>query len=194
MIKDVNSENSFNNQSKNLRNLYEGDLVWARNFQRGEKWVEGKVVKITGLVTYLIEIGDFRTNKHIDQLRFRDSIDIFDKPHSDGDFNSIIINDCKINNDRLSLQNTCLQETPGIMHGTNVNETDANNMQPCNATPTSNMQPCNVTPTINDDHNKTLLTSKSYVDNISPTDTQLTENVRPTRIRKPPAYLNDYTT
>jgi len=90
--------------------------------------------------------------------------------------------------------NTCLQETPGIMHGTNVNETDANNMQPCNATPTSNMQPCNVTPTINDDHNKTLLTSKLYVDNISPTDTQLTENVRPTRIRKPPAYLNDYTT
>ena len=54
------------------RKFEEGALVWARNFQKGEKWIPGVVSKKLGNVTYEINIeGREDSNRHIDHLRER---------------------------------------------------------------------------------------------------------------------------
>ena len=54
------------------RKFKEGALVWARNFQKGEKWIPGVVNKKLGNVTYEISFeGREESNRHIDHLRGR---------------------------------------------------------------------------------------------------------------------------
>ena len=54
------------------RKFEEGALVWARNFQKGEKWIPGVVSKKLGNVTYEISFeGKEDSNRHIDHLRER---------------------------------------------------------------------------------------------------------------------------
>ncbi|KAM3838872.1 uncharacterized protein M6D78_005826 [Vipera latastei] len=49
-----------------------GDLVWARNYGQGDKWVPGVVTDIMGPLSYTIEgEGNRISKRHIDQLRKR---------------------------------------------------------------------------------------------------------------------------
>ena len=47
------------------------DAVFARNFGKGEPWIEGKVSEVLGVRNYLIEVKDFGNilwKRHHDQL------------------------------------------------------------------------------------------------------------------------------
>lgn len=51
-----------------------GDLVYARNYAGNPLWLPGKVVEVTGLCSYRVELEDGRMwRHHIDQLRGRRS-------------------------------------------------------------------------------------------------------------------------
>ena len=62
------------------RSLQEGDLVWARNFGKGDEiWLAGKVSKKLGNVTYEIEFQDKNketSNRHIDHLKTRKLVEV----------------------------------------------------------------------------------------------------------------------
>lgn len=47
-----------------------GDTIWYHNYQKGNKWETGLVVKQTGLVMYLIDNSHGISQKHVDQLCF----------------------------------------------------------------------------------------------------------------------------
>ena len=54
------------------REFREGDLIWARSFGKGEKWISGVIKKRLGNVTYEVKIeGKATSNRHIDHLRKR---------------------------------------------------------------------------------------------------------------------------
>ncbi|KAM3852305.1 uncharacterized protein M6D78_008114 [Vipera latastei] len=51
-----------------------GDLIWARNYAQGDKWIPGVVTEILGPLSYTIEgEGNRISKRHIDQLRKRNS-------------------------------------------------------------------------------------------------------------------------
>jgi hypothetical protein len=50
----------------------EGDLVWARNYREGDKWVRATVVKRQGPLTYKVRVNDSLVwKRHVDQLKPR---------------------------------------------------------------------------------------------------------------------------
>ena len=54
------------------RSFKEGDTVFIRNFQAGDKWVPGVISKKTGPVSFVVQLSDGRERRcHQDQLRFR---------------------------------------------------------------------------------------------------------------------------
>jgi predicted aspartyl protease len=54
----------------------EGDLVWARNYRDGDKWVPAKVVGRRGTLTYKVRINDSLVwKRHVDQLKPRSEED-----------------------------------------------------------------------------------------------------------------------
>ena len=50
-----------------------GDLVWARNFRGGKRWLSGAVTKQIGNVLYDVSIKELNTTwrRHANQLRTR---------------------------------------------------------------------------------------------------------------------------
>ena len=55
-------------EKRKARSFEQGDLVWAKNFRPGEKWIAGIIVRKLGNVTYEVEgLG----NRHIDHLTKR---------------------------------------------------------------------------------------------------------------------------
>lgn len=49
-----------------------GDLVWVRDYMSSDIWKEGKVVEVTGPLTYIVQIpGKGEWKRHIDQMRLR---------------------------------------------------------------------------------------------------------------------------
>jgi len=56
--------------NRKCRSFAVQDLVWARNFGQGEKWVSGRVFRKLGTVDYEILVDESRTMCHrrIDQL------------------------------------------------------------------------------------------------------------------------------
>ena len=50
-----------------------GDLVWARNFRGGKRWLSGVVTKQMGNVLYEVSVKDLNTTwrRHANQLRTR---------------------------------------------------------------------------------------------------------------------------
>ena len=67
----------FNNRSKNLKLFYPGDHVSVRDYGKVlSKWVEGKITQKMGNVMYKIQLKcNTVVVKHIDQLRYKPSID-----------------------------------------------------------------------------------------------------------------------
>lgn len=58
---------------KNVREFQRGDLVWAKNFGRGARWLSGRISKRIGTVNYEVETSeDTLVHRHIDQLLKRE--------------------------------------------------------------------------------------------------------------------------
>ncbi len=59
------------NQTASHRDFLEGDVVYARSFGRGEKWVPGRKVKRTGPLSFTIQLeqGHVVWRRHQDQIR-----------------------------------------------------------------------------------------------------------------------------
>uniref|UniRef100_A0A1I8NJ25 Integrase catalytic domain-containing protein n=1 Tax=Musca domestica TaxID=7370 RepID=A0A1I8NJ25_MUSDO len=55
---------------KRNRSFNTGDLVWTRNFGRGEKWLPG-TVRNTGARDYEVDVGGDLQSRHVGQLRSR---------------------------------------------------------------------------------------------------------------------------
>lgn len=65
-------EDKFLQEGKKARTFCVGDVVYARNYLSGAKWVPGVVTAVTGPLSYRIETEDGRTwRRHVDQLRRR---------------------------------------------------------------------------------------------------------------------------
>ena len=50
-----------------------GDLVWSKNFGKGDKWVPGVIVEVRGNVNYTVKLSgqEGKTHRHVDQLKER---------------------------------------------------------------------------------------------------------------------------
>jgi hypothetical protein len=58
--------------SQQTKEFKDGDLVWARNYREGDKWVPASVVKRKGPLTYRVRINDSLVwKRHVDQLKPR---------------------------------------------------------------------------------------------------------------------------
>jgi hypothetical protein len=58
--------------SQQSKEFKEGDLVWARNYREGDKWVPAKVVSRQGTLTYKVRVNDsLNWKRHVDQLKPR---------------------------------------------------------------------------------------------------------------------------
>ena len=52
------------------RTFNEGDIVFAKNYGSGDRWLSGKIVKMTGPVSFHVKLDDGRVRRyHQDQLR-----------------------------------------------------------------------------------------------------------------------------
>lgn len=61
---------------KPYRQFVEGDLVYAENFSATSdiKWLPGKVTKITGPLSYIIELSDGNTvRRHVHHIKAREN-------------------------------------------------------------------------------------------------------------------------
>ena len=57
------------------------DLVYVKNFGKGQMWLPGKIVKVTGPVSFIVALQDSRQRRcHVDQLRSRESEDEIQEP------------------------------------------------------------------------------------------------------------------
>ena len=76
----MSTPNALSNQSQRkskTRAFQEGELIWARNFGNGEKWISGIIKKRLGNVTYEVSFeGRPTSNRHIDHLRKREEKDV----------------------------------------------------------------------------------------------------------------------
>ena len=62
--KEINS-----GESKKARTFEEDDPVWVKNFNGGEKWIPGTILKKLGKVNYHVIIDkDKKVHRHVDQL------------------------------------------------------------------------------------------------------------------------------
>jgi len=58
--------------SQQAKEFKEGDMVWARNYREGDKWVPATVVKRQGRLTYKVRVNDSLVwKRHVDQLKPR---------------------------------------------------------------------------------------------------------------------------
>ena len=54
------------------RTYREGDTVYARNYQSGDKWLRGKIANVLGTRTYMVELETgVSVKRHVNQLRNR---------------------------------------------------------------------------------------------------------------------------
>ena len=59
------------------RSLKPGDLVYARNYAQGEKWIPGKIEERTGPVSFEVELNDNqRIRRHQDQVISRENNEV----------------------------------------------------------------------------------------------------------------------
>lgn len=58
------------NKRVNQRSFQPGDTVWVQTFSKNEeKWSKGKVERIIGPLTYMVEVDGRQLKRHIDQIR-----------------------------------------------------------------------------------------------------------------------------
>ncbi|XP_011405635.1 PREDICTED: uncharacterized protein LOC105313694 [Amphimedon queenslandica] len=61
-------EKSVTNTKRPLRQFKLGEKVLVRNYN-GPKWITGKIVRITGPISYQVETENGLMRRHVDQLR-----------------------------------------------------------------------------------------------------------------------------
>ena len=66
------------NNSKPLRSFKVGDLIYTKDFSSTPLiWILGTVAKVTGPLSYHIELGDGHVRRHVDAVRAQqDSADL----------------------------------------------------------------------------------------------------------------------
>ena len=80
-----NKQAMHHDNSKPLRKFAVGDLVYTRDFSTPTvSWTPGSVVKVTGPLSYHIELADSRTvRRHVDAIRKRHSVLVNSPPTND---------------------------------------------------------------------------------------------------------------
>jgi hypothetical protein len=64
--------------SQQTREFKEGDLVWARNYREGDKWIPASVATRLGPLTYKVRVNESLVwKRHVDQLKPRPDDDSF---------------------------------------------------------------------------------------------------------------------
>ena len=72
--KNQSSMKKYHDGKTSIRAFTPGDLVRAKNFGHGLKWLKGKVTKITGPLSYEVELFDGRAvRRHVDHLLRREA-------------------------------------------------------------------------------------------------------------------------
>lgn len=168
--------------SKKLRTSTLGDTVWYRNYQKGNKWERGVVIKQTGPVTYLINNYYSTLQKHVDQLRM-----------------GYINTDVETDNGNLekTLDNPVLNE-----HENNLevpdNEKEIELQNKTLLSPTQLYSQPNISPEISNPPKTPTLQAPQSHENENENSTN-TDDLNPTqrlrrsqRVRNPPPYLKDY--
>lgn len=60
-----------------------GDTVYVKNFAGGQRWLPGKIIRVTGPVSFHVQLEDGRNRRcHQDQLRLRE---VDDTPEQEDD-------------------------------------------------------------------------------------------------------------
>ena len=79
-------QKEFHDNEKPLREFTQQDPVYIENFTtRKPKWIPGTIVKVTGPLSYVIELRDGTTvRRHVDSIRKRES------PVSDQDTSTVM--------------------------------------------------------------------------------------------------------
>ena len=88
VIRNNEHQKNWYNIRVNQRDFKVGDLVYARNYATGPKWLPGKIVESSGNVLFTVALMDGRqVRKHTDQLikRYADSNDQADEEQLDHD-------------------------------------------------------------------------------------------------------------
>ena len=66
---------------RKCRDFVKGDQVYAKNFSSGSKWLTGRIVNVTGPVSYVIELSNGRLiRRHVDHIRMKLDFEIPDVP------------------------------------------------------------------------------------------------------------------
>lgn len=64
-------------QSRQCRDFVKDDYVYVKNFSTGPKWLPGRIVNVTGPLSYVIELDNGRfTRRHVDHIRKKLDIEI----------------------------------------------------------------------------------------------------------------------
>ena len=68
-------------EDRKCRDFVTGDDVYIRNFSTGPKWLTGKIVNVTGPVSFVIALNDGRfIRRHVDHIRKKLDVEIPDIP------------------------------------------------------------------------------------------------------------------
>ena len=61
-------------KQQDQRSFKVGDLVYARNYAQGEKWIPGRIEQRTGPVSFTVELGENRkVRRHQEQIFAREN-------------------------------------------------------------------------------------------------------------------------
>ena len=69
----------YTKQAHQCRDFVKDDYVYVKNFSTGPKWLPGKIVNVTGPLSYVIELDNGRlVRRHVDHIRKKLDIEIPD--------------------------------------------------------------------------------------------------------------------
>ena len=128
-----------NSSATGLRNLEEGDRVWAKNFGKGERWLAGVVAKSLGKVNYMVKLVNFpnMVHRHIDQLVLRvKEVEQVDSTFFDFDVGTPLLMECTgseqecTGKEVMEKKNTWQQVGENSSHETNLRRSSRQSKKP----------------------------------------------------------------
>jgi hypothetical protein len=87
-------QKNYHDMHAKQRNFEINDKVFVKNFRRGDPWLQGNILEITGPLSYKVKLSnDCIVRRHVDHIRRRETEDISEteleiflpkiKPYSD---------------------------------------------------------------------------------------------------------------
>ena len=156
-----------------------GDSVLARNFQKGEKWLYGKVEKILGNKHYIVQVNlaGVKTNwkRHVDQL--------IEVPHRENESDGSESSD--VEHETRAVRMPVIVNNPVLPNASNVSASEEIVSESVSL---NDSLPSGVQGTESSESVKAASVQPEVI-------AKQVETVRryPSRIRKEPSYLQDYT-